>query len=279
MSWVLIPSAAILGLLFHNNEMLGFVPSSVWITCICALLAYLYMIPDALLAMIERVEPRIKWRFPSKKKRMVALSIDDVPYLGLKGGPHKQGESHFAEILDILKEHHVRATIMVMSHDDGQVWYPGLLQRAVNEGHELGNHGIIDEMAANLSQEEFETNFQSCHRYISGLQEGFEKRRCKWFRPGGGRWTSAMLGYIEEQGYTTVLASVYPVLELGLPRIGLVRLGAWLTGLYLRFRVRPGAILLVHDRWHTAASLKAALPSIVEKYDVGTITELFEDKD
>jgi len=284
-SALLIPCVAILGLLIHNKEMLMLesIPSSVWISCSCALLLYLYMIPDALLVMIEQIEPRIKWRFPTgkqpKKKPMVALSIDDVPFLGHKSGPHKQGESHFAEILDILKEYHVRATIMVMSHEDGQSWYPGLLQRAVREGHELGNHGTIDEMAANLPQDEFETKFESCHAYISLLQPGFDKRRYKWFRPGGGRWTSLMLSHIEERGYTAVLASVYPVLELVLPRLGLVSFGAWITGLYLRFRVRPGAVLLVHDRWHTAASLKVALPSIVQKYNVGTITELCEDKD
>ena len=44
------------------------------------------------------------------------------------------------------QEYNVKATLFVMSHTDGQEWYPGILARAVKEGHELGNHGTIDEV-------------------------------------------------------------------------------------------------------------------------------------
>lgn len=243
------------------------------------LLASLYLIPDPLLCLLETLEPRIIWRSHrsvNNKRPRVALSIDDVPYLGSKHGPRTSGHSHMAEILDILAQHDARATIMVMSHEDGREHYPDILARAVREGHELGNHGTIDEKSAWLPQVTFEANFEHCHRLITRLQPNSGQ---KWFRPGSGVWTSEMLSYIESRGYKAVLASVYPLLELPLPLLGLEPLGTWLTTWFLKMRVRPGAVLLLHDRWHTPAALRAALPSIVAQYDVLTISELFDVND
>lgn len=151
-----------------------------------------------------------------------------------------------------------------------------MLARAVAEGHELANHSTIDELVAGLSQEDFETKFRHCHRLISKLQPGFHNRPFRWFRPGGGAWTPRMLRFIEDMGYTAVLTNVYPILELPLPRLGLSSFGAWLTAIFMRYRARPGSILLVHDRWHTPATLRNALPYITAQYDVGTVSQLFE---
>eukprot|EP00913_Durusdinium_trenchii_P030463 g28535.t1 len=44
---------------------------------------------------------------------------------------------------------------------------------------------------------------------------------------------------------------------------------------YLRCRVRPGAIIVVHDRWHTAETLRKALPRILKSgMRLGTLSEL-----
>jgi len=88
-----------------------------------------------------------------------------------------------------------------------------------------------------------------------------------------------MLDFTSSMGYTAVLTNVYPITELPLPRLGLSAFGAWITAVYMRYRARPGAVLLVHDRWHTPATLRNALPHIVAKYKIGTVTQLFQQEE
>ena len=82
------------------------------------------------------------WR-RSLRQPLAALTIDDVPLLN--------APSMLEEILDVLKENEVKATLMVMSGFDLspsmggcspklRQRYRDLLRRAVEEGHELGNH-------------------------------------------------------------------------------------------------------------------------------------------
>merc|ERR1712110_529735 len=102
-----------------------------------------------------------------------------------------------------------------MSHEDGQAWYGDAVARAVAEGHELGNHGTIDESSAFLAQADFERNFLHCDALLRRLQpggtagSGAAQDHRRWFRPGGGMWTQAMLNFVEAQpannSYGTVL--------------------------------------------------------------------------
>lgn len=63
---------------------------------------------------------------PSSSKQ-VALTFDD--------GPHP---AYTAKILDILREHKVKATFFVLGNRVKQ--YPWILRQIVAEGHEIGNH-------------------------------------------------------------------------------------------------------------------------------------------
>ncbi len=60
-------------------------------------------------------------------QKIVALTFDDGPYPPYTG-----------EILDILKENHVPATFFVIGKNVEK--HPELIQRIVDEGHQLGNH-------------------------------------------------------------------------------------------------------------------------------------------
>ena len=58
------------------------------------LFIWIFLIPDTLLSLIEQYEPRVLFRGPMQKrgqsgKPMIALTIDDVPYLGNKHRPRK----------------------------------------------------------------------------------------------------------------------------------------------------------------------------------------------
>ena len=70
-------------------------------------------------------EPVYSCNKSSTKK--IAITFDD--------GPHPK---QTPEILDILKKYDVKATFFVIGVNAKN--YPEPLQRAINEGHEIGNH-------------------------------------------------------------------------------------------------------------------------------------------
>lgn len=58
-----------------------------------------------------------------------------------------------------------------------------------------------------------------------------------------------MLDWCDARGYACVLGNCYPHDPLAATRL--------VNAAYLRRRVRPGAIVILHDRWHTPATLRA----------------------
>ncbi len=60
-------------------------------------------------------------------KKVVALTFDDGPY-----SPYTE------QLLDVLKEYQVPATFFIVGQNVEK--YPEVVQRIVNEGHQLGNH-------------------------------------------------------------------------------------------------------------------------------------------
>ncbi|CAJ1434843.1 unnamed protein product [Effrenium voratum] len=78
-----------------------------------------------------------------------------------------------------------------------------------------------------------------------------------------------ILSWAKAKGYTTAMASCYPHDVASVTR--------FVNAAYLRWRVRPGAIIVIHDRWHTAETLRRALPSILTSgMRLGTLSELQE---
>ena len=100
--------------------------------------------------------------------RNIALTFDD--------GPHP---TYTAEILDILAEYGIHATFFVIGENAEQ--YPDLLQREMNEGHEIGNHTQTHPLR-NLSREQMEQEISACETTIGELLD----RRTHLFRPPGG---------------------------------------------------------------------------------------------
>ena len=66
-------------------------------------------------------------RQAAAKPPRIALTFDD--------GPHPE---HTGKLLDILQANQLQATFFVVGKNAEQA--PGLVQRIVDEGHELGNH-------------------------------------------------------------------------------------------------------------------------------------------
>eukprot|EP00434_Breviolum_minutum_P021757 symbB.v1.2.019205.t1/scaffold1562.1/size111602/4 len=102
---------------------------------------------------------------------------------------------------------------------------------------------------------------------MSGIGCTWKKSAYHWFRPASALWNRHMLRRAREKGYCTAIASCYPHDVASITR--------FVNSFYLRWRVRPGAIIVVHDRWHTAATLRKALPCILKSgMELGTLSDL-----
>lgn len=227
-----------------------------------------YFQVNAFVSFSEWWCPEVIWRSKARTElhnRRAALTIDDVPF--------QNSPSSLEEILDILHQHGAKATFMVMSGfdkdgDKTSERYKALLRRAIAEGHELGNHNMFDEPAASLSPIEFEAKLKHCDALLGEIygEEEWKARPHRWHRPGSGFWTAGMLKTAKVMGYKTVLANCFPNDIFSWTRL--------LNAPYLKLRARPGCIILLHDRWHTPATLREALPSLCQRLHLVTLSEL-----
>jgi peptidoglycan/xylan/chitin deacetylase (PgdA/CDA1 family) len=206
---------------------------------IIQLLVLIYLQPDVITDIAELYEPRIVWRARTKA-RIAALTIDDVPV---------GSASKIEEILSLLEANDARATLFVMCGEFTKAsdHVKQVIKDAVSAGRiELANHGAFDEPAAGLSSQDFRAKHNACDALIHSI--GPPPSR-KWFRPGSALVNHSIFEWCLHQNYTCVLGSCFPHDNFGCTCL--------CNAAYLRRRVRPGAIVILHDRWHTPATLRA----------------------
>jgi peptidoglycan/xylan/chitin deacetylase (PgdA/CDA1 family) len=173
---------------------------------------------------------------------LVGLSIDDGP----------DAETTPA-ILASLERHGAHATFFLIGERvDGN---EAVVESIVAAGHELGNHGMRDVPAIDLSPQVFEAQLLETHDLLSAFQEP------RWYRPGSGWYDESMLEIIARHGYRAALGSSYPLDgQLGSVRLSL----AW-----LRADLEPGEVVVLHDHGmrglRTAEVLERILPELAER--------------
>jgi peptidoglycan/xylan/chitin deacetylase (PgdA/CDA1 family) len=185
---------------------------------------------------------------------MIALTIDD--------GPDSETTP---QLLDLLAEYDAHATFFVISNN-----IPGnesLMQRLVDEGHELGNHLTLDQPSIRLSPEEFEQELLEAEANLAVYAQP------TWFRPGSGWYSDEMIAQAKQHGYRTALGSVYPF-DVRLPYPGFATR-------FILWRARPGAIIILHDGGdrgvNTALTLADILPVLQERgFQIVTLSTLVE---
>jgi peptidoglycan/xylan/chitin deacetylase (PgdA/CDA1 family) len=206
---------------------------------------------DATLGLFGNRDPRV---FYSREiaSKLVALTIDDAP-----------DSQSTAAILDALRDSGAHATFFVIS--DQLADNESVMDRLVSEGHELGNHMTTDETSVDLEGDEFRSKLGSAQQAIGAYGP------VRWFRPGGGYYDEAMLDAVEAAGLRCALGTVYPLdAQLG---------WGWTTRSWIRWRTKPGAVIILHDRGprglRTAHALRRILPALRERgYEVVTLSQL-----
>jgi peptidoglycan/xylan/chitin deacetylase (PgdA/CDA1 family) len=209
----------------------------------------------------------------SSERRVLALTIDDVPLSGLDAA-----ETGTAALLDLLAELQIPATFFCMG--ERVAAHPGIVARAVAEGHELGNHLYGEAWAIGMPRQAFLQQLQNtAHTISEQLQAaGLPNPPLKWFRPSGGWPTPQMLGWAESQGYRTVLGSIWPFDGLSIPLLSPEKRLELQEQFVERF-AHPGGILVLHDTEadnpHTRETLRVVVPKLKgEGYGFVTLSGL-----
>ena len=210
--------------------------------------------PRFAMRLIARLNPRVLF-FVDTEQPLVAITIDD--------GPHTSGTPR---ILDVLAENDAHATFFVIGEQIAN--NEENVRRVVREGHELGNHHMVDFPSIRLSPEEFEQQLVRTHKLLAPYAP------VRWFRPASGWFNQRMLDQIERHGYTCVLGSAY--LEDLIPSVSYL-------SRHILLNTRPGSIIVLHDGLgrsaQTAAVLGRVLPELRRRgYRVVTVSELVASK-
>ncbi|MFN7820011.1 MAG: polysaccharide deacetylase family protein [Cyanobacteriota bacterium] len=204
--------------------------------------------------------------------RLLALTIDDFP----SSGTGEIGTGSMA-LLDLLGELQIPATFFCIGKNVSD--YPGLVARAVKEGHELGNHMARDQWSVLLNKEQF---FDQAQYTSIEIMKDLKQFRVppvplKWIRPSGGWPTPRMLDWAETLGYRTVLGSIWPFDGLSLPLPDKGRIA--LQQEFIERFVHPGGIIVMHDTDKfnplTRETLKMVVPQLkAEGYTFVRLSEL-----
>jgi peptidoglycan/xylan/chitin deacetylase (PgdA/CDA1 family) len=219
----------------------------------------IYKPPKALISYFRARWPDVLWEVDVPKgRKVIALTIDDAP------------SEHTEEILKVLKENGARATFFVIGSQAKA--REGTLNKMIADGMELANHAMHDEPARSLPIDTLEKQILDVKVMIDNAYSlvGRERPPKRFFRPGSGFFTDAMREMIKKLGYQIALGSVYP----HDPQIPY----AWINARHIYSMVRPGAIVICHDRrgW-TAPMLRKVLPWLKKRgWEIVTLSELVE---
>lgn len=143
----------------------------------------------------ERQENNLPTKLPATEpyygEKVIYLTFDDGP-----------DPENTPVILDILKEHNVKATFFVLGTEVNK--YPAILKRIYEEGHAIGNHSY---------NHIYRELYQSEHTYVGQLHQNdnviksvINVRPHISRAPGGsaGSFTPAYWNLLKEQGYIEV---------------------------------------------------------------------------
>lgn len=187
-------------------------------------------------------------------KMMIALTFDD--------GPHPR---YTPQILDILAEYGVPATFFTVG--ENAEYYPAVIKRCLDEGHEVANHTYSHQ---DLSSDSYE---DICREITGGENAVYENLdvRTKLLRPPGGLYGKNLILAAAELDYTVVLWNIDTRDWAHTPPDKIAE--KVLTA------IRPGDIVLMHDfigkDSPTPEALRKIIPRLISKgYRFVTVSEL-----
>jgi peptidoglycan/xylan/chitin deacetylase (PgdA/CDA1 family) len=188
---------------------------------------------------------------PSDRAVLAALTIDDFP----SSGADQSGSGSMA-LLDLLGELAIPATFFAIGPRVQK--HPGMAARAVEGGHELGNHMWGEDWSITLGREAFLKELDHTSAAIKGdLADAGQTAPLRWFRPSGGWFHPSMPAWARSRGYRTVLGSIWPLDGLGIAPPEQAQ--RW----FVERSAHPGGIVVLHDTTEANPATRRTLQSVV----------------
>lgn len=212
-------------------------------------------------------------------EKVVALTIDDVPC------SQDREDCGTRLILETIALHNqkyrdlepAKATFFIISSHlkpDSPI-----IPEIIAFDHEIANHGVRDETHAFLPPQQFEQQLQAAQEKLLDLTDNQEIR---WYRPGRGLYNRHMLRAIANLNTAAsydlklVLASMIPFDTFKVTN------HPWLTAMYVKQMIFPGAILVFHAHsikvaQNTAIALERTLEDLRQRnYRIVTLSQLLD---
>ncbi len=202
--------------------------------------------------------PKTVWSDVRVSQPYIALTFDDGPHPFLT-----------PRLLDTLKAKGIHATFFCVGQNAKE--YPGILKRAVAEGHEIANHSWSHPNFAKMSDEAVKSELNR----TSDAIEAATGKRPTLMRPPYGSFTKAQGKWFhDELGFTVVLWDVDPD-DWRDPGPAVVE-DRVLNGWKESTGVRHGSIVLSHDiHKGTVEAEPEIIDKLIEKgYKFVTVSEL-----
>ncbi|WP_229401052.1 polysaccharide deacetylase family protein [Micromonospora okii] len=179
----------------------------------------------------------------------VALTFDDGP-----------DPRYTPQVLDVLREHHVRATFCVVGKRAQD--YPDLIRAIAADGHTLCNHSWDhDELLGRRSVDVIRADLL---RANAAIRAAVPDARIPYFRQPGGAWTYPVVSVADDLGLVPLHWDVDPS-DWRAP-------GAARIATVVSTYVRPGSIVLLHDaggnRQGTVDALYRLLPDLTGRFEL-----------
>ena len=196
--------------------------------------------------------PNVTYTSGSRGQAYVALTFDDGPHPTLT-----------PRLLNILRERNVKATFYVLGPSVQR--NPGIVQRMVAEGHELGNHSRTHRVMSKAPTNEMVAEFQFTHNAILSACGVAPKSQ----RPPYGAMTKPQRALLKEKfGYPCILWDVDP-LDWKKP-------GSSVVASRILSSARNGSIILLHDiHAGSVEAVPAVLDGLLAKgYTFVTVSQL-----
>ncbi len=196
----------------------------------------------------------IIYRAASGNKKQIALTFDD--------GPHP---TKTPQILDILNKYDIKATFFLIGKNIE--YYPDIVKREINEGHEIGNHTYSHAQLDKLTKEAIEKEISDFENTLSCL--------CDYapsiIRPPCGSFGNELKSAVEKINYKIVLWSIDTRDWSHTP--------ADIITNNILSKAKSGDIILMHDYITgdspTPAVLEVIIPNLIEAgYEFVTVSEL-----
>ncbi|MBS2771057.1 polysaccharide deacetylase family protein [Anoxybacillus rupiensis] len=174
------------------------------------------------------------------------------------------GNEYIPKMLEVLKKYNVQATFFL----EGR-WvknYPDMAKMIADAGQEIGNHSYSHPDLKTMSNEAIRRELKKTNEVI----EATTGVKCKWFAPPSGSYRDDVVKIAHDLKMGTIMWSVDTIdWQKPSPSVIVERVTS---------KLHPGAIILMHPTLSTAEALEPLIKAIKQKYEIGNVSMLLDEK-